>query len=145
LPTDHAPEISLCHEQFDECLPSMRALGYPYRLGAVRQCFGNNFDDVARAAHDADGSAAAGACSGILETNVRIVSDGLAPAFSQYSRRSRLTSNVSGFVRGLYDPSTSTKLLSRAARESVTTMRKYGRFLEPVRLNRIANINTPST
>jgi hypothetical protein len=45
-----------------------------------------------------------------------------------------------GFERGLYVPTFSTKLLSRAERASVTTTRKKGFLLEPIRRKRITNI-----
>ena len=79
----HAAEIALGHEQLDERLPAMRALGDTHRFGSIRQDLCDDFDHVARAAHDAACSVATGAGAGILATSVLIVSDGLAPLFSQ--------------------------------------------------------------
>ena len=80
----------------------MLALGHPDRVRLIRERAGDDFDDVAGAAHDAGWSAtgAAGA-AGMRATSVRTVSDGCAPDFTQCSSRSRLMSSVSGFVRGL--------------------------------------------
>jgi hypothetical protein len=100
LPADDATQIALRHEQLDERLSSVRALRYADGVRAVRQGAGHDLDDVASPAHDAACSVA-GAAGGIRATSVRIVSDGRAPLFNQWSSRSRLSSNVSGFVRGL--------------------------------------------
>ena len=84
LPTDDPPQIPLRHEQFHERLALVLTLGDPNGLRAVRQRPGDDFDDVAAAAHDADGAAAGSAgAGGIRATRVRIVSDGTAPALIQ--------------------------------------------------------------
>jgi len=73
-----------------------------------------------------DGGAGAGAAlaAGIGSfSSFETRSEHFAPFDTQYVMRSRFNSNVAGFVRGLYDPTTSTGRPFRARSFSMTTTR----------------------
>src|SRR5207253_8267096 len=113
-------------------------LGHADRVGMIDECSRDHFNDGSnrvgsvaglfrRRHYCAAGASAAGADRSrvrCLPSSVRTESRGFAPSFNPCSMRALFTSTFAGFERGLYVPTFSTKLLSRAERASMTMTRK---------------------
>src|SRR6266545_4866573 len=158
LPPDDLSHVARRRRQRVDRHASPLVLGHAYCIRTIderaRDHFNHGPDRVTGVAgpfrrrhYCAAGASTAGAADRsrvrCLPSSVRTESDGFAPSFSQCSMRALFKSTRAGFDRGLYVPTFSTKLLSRAERASMTMTRKYGFFVEPIRRKRIDSINPP--
>ena len=141
------PELARRHEQLDTVCPRCSLLGHPHAVRLIGQRLRDDLDDVARAAHDAGCSTAAARRAGRRRRHpvdqrphgVGRLRAGLQPVREPIAlqvQRLRLRARVV-VPEHLDEPA-----VARRA-QSVTTTRKNGRFFEPVRLRRIANISAP--